>query len=234
MLTDSQIKKLGDRLRSDAVDETDLAMLEQFRDSFTESYRTIMAVVGQVVGHEPTGRIKTVPSIIGKLKRDRTRLNRIQDIAGCRLVVSSVRDQDHATAAIEAAFTQVRRMDRRREPNHGYRAVHLIVPLESRFVEIQIRTLLQHRWAELSEALTDVWPGLKYGDGDSDVYQMLLSISKEAATVEEAEGIKALAVEFRGNLGVNKSDLDSAREALMATFDRMMAVVEARQRALGR
>lgn len=77
---------------------------------------------------------------------------------------------------------------------------------------------------------------LEDGDGDSDVYQMLLSISKEAAAVEQAEeAVKGLSAAFRGNLGgVNMSELDSAREALIATFDRMMAVVEARQRALGR
>lgn len=48
------------------------------------------------------------------------------------------------------------------KPRSGYRAIHVIVQKEGLFVEIQLRTVSQHAWAELIERTdrsTDV--GLK-------------------------------------------------------------------------
>jgi len=59
--------------------------------------------------------------------------------------------------------------DRRLEPNHGYRAVHLIVEVENYPVEIQVRTALQHSWAEAFEKLADrLGRGIRYGDVPAD------------------------------------------------------------------
>src|SRR6266704_1936073 len=65
------------------------------------------------------------------------RLTQIQDIAGCRIVTPDI-------------------IDRRDTPSHGYRAVHVIVRHSGKLVEIQVRTALQHLWAELSEKLADL------------------------------------------------------------------------------
>jgi len=57
-------------------------------------------------------------------------------------------------------------VDHIKEPNHGYRAKHVVVYPDGLPVEIQIRTPLQHQWAELNEKLGDRWGrGLRYGDG---------------------------------------------------------------------
>jgi len=48
---------------------------------------------------------------------------------------------------------------------HGYRAVHVIAFPEGVPVEIQVRTLWQHEWAELFEKLADrVGRRIRYGD----------------------------------------------------------------------
>lgn len=45
--------------------------------------------------------------------------------------------------------------DRRAEPSHGYRAVHVLVCVDGVRIEIQIRTLAQHMWANMMERLAD-------------------------------------------------------------------------------
>ena len=93
-------------------------------------------------------------------------MTQIQDIAGCRLVVSGVVDQDRTLAALSNLFKEATVIDRRERPSHGYRAVHVVVRMLGRTVEIQLRTELQQKWAELSEKLSDlIEPSIKYGGG---------------------------------------------------------------------
>jgi UDP-N-acetylglucosamine enolpyruvyl transferase len=55
-------------------------------------------------------------------------------------------------------------------------------------VEIQIRTSLQHRWAEISEKLSDLAnPEIKYGGGDAVVVEELLLMSASIARTEAHE-----------------------------------------------
>lgn len=55
--------------------------------------------------------------------------------------------------------------DRRKRPQFGYRAVHFVPTISGRPVEIQIRTSLQHKWAELFEKVADQWGrGIRYGE----------------------------------------------------------------------
>ncbi len=73
-------------------------------------------------------------------------------------------------------------------PSYGYRAVHVIVHILGKLVEIQVRSSLQHLWAELSEKLSDVVdPRIKYGGGADWVRKMLSTISKSIRSHEELE-----------------------------------------------
>ena len=57
-----------------------------------------------------------------------------------------------------------------------------------KFVEIQIRTSLQHLWAELSEKFADtVDPALKYGGGDQSILEVLAKSSHLVAREESLE-----------------------------------------------
>jgi putative GTP pyrophosphokinase len=63
--------------------------------------------------------------------------------------------------------------------------VHVIVRVNDKAVEVQVRSRLQHLWAELSERLADVsGPALKYGAGDPGMRQLLSDLSR---MVEQAE-----------------------------------------------
>lgn len=106
-------------------------------------------------------RLKRAPSVVGKLQRYTTTLSQIQDIAGCRVVVSNVK----LARKVSEEYISRNRMHKRikkREMNYinnpkpdGYRSIHLVYEYQSKNkgqarlhngqkVEIQIRSQLQH------------------------------------------------------------------------------------------
>ena len=91
------------------------------------------------LGLEPGSRLKTVGTLVDKLRRIPEPLSRIQDVAGARVVAEMTRgEQDRLVERITARFDDYRVKDRRAEPSFGYRAVHIIVRVQGRLVEIQV------------------------------------------------------------------------------------------------
>jgi putative GTP pyrophosphokinase len=178
-LSRTKIDKLGERLKKDELTEEDLRLLNQFRQSFADSYQEVVGRITNELGLAPTGRLaKSTASISEKLKRESIRLTQMQDIAGCRIIVDAIEAQDQVVEAISKLFENVSLMDRRTKSSHGYRAVHLIVRSTPKVVEVQIRTALQHQWAELSEKLADKrGQSLKYGKGDTSTLKVLATAS---------------------------------------------------------
>jgi hypothetical protein len=165
-LSRTQVDRLGDRLRKDDVpSDDDLRLLSAFREERRGAMDAVGAGLAALVGSVPPGRLKTINSIVDKLRRERSRLSTVQDIAGLRIVRDMTRiDQDVLVQHILARFPDCRVVDRRVKPSHGYRAVHVIAAVERHLVEIQVRTELQHRWAMLVEGLADAWgQQIKYG-----------------------------------------------------------------------
>ena len=186
----TQIDRLGDRLKKGNITEDDLRLLDQYRRSFTEAYEIVVGDIRQKLGLEPTGRpAKSTTSISEKLRRESIRLTQIQDIAGCRLIVADIADQEFVIQSLSQLFEYVTVIDRRQQPSHGYRAVHVIVSCRGKVIEIQVRTALQHLWAELSEKYSDVEdPAIKYGGG-SESSRSILSVASEAIDKAEAAEI---------------------------------------------
>jgi len=109
----------------------------------------------------------------------------MQDIAGCRVVVGHVVEQEDFLASLKTDFPEAAVIDRRGKPSHGYRAIHVIAKVSGKRVEIQIRTELQDLWAELSEWASDVIdPTIKYGGGD-DLWQAFSAESSELVALLE-------------------------------------------------
>jgi ppGpp synthetase/RelA/SpoT-type nucleotidyltranferase/Txe/YoeB family toxin of Txe-Axe toxin-antitoxin module len=185
-----QIDRLGERLKEGLVSEDDLRELDAYRESFTEAYDEVVAKIRSATGLEPTGRPRKTPfSILQKLRRERSmQLSRMQDIAGFRLVVAEVPEQDRLVGDLVHAFEKATVVDRRQRPSHGYRAVHVIARVMGRAIEIQVRTELQNLWAQLSEVMSDVWdPAIKYGGGHADAQRLLALTSGNIASLEEWE-----------------------------------------------
>lgn len=66
--------------------------------------------------------------------------------------------------------------------------MHIVVKKDDKPIEIQVRTDIQHRWAELSEKFSDVVdPGIKYGGGNEDILKLLDELSALIAETETLE-----------------------------------------------
>lgn len=187
-LTKSQVDRLGDRLSTGDISDDDLRLLDDYRRSFTNAYEDVVWLIVHELKLEPTGRrAKTNASIIDKLRRESIRLSQMQDIAGCRIVVNDISAQDKVTARLTELFERTTVVDRRQHPSHGYRAVHVIVTNRDKLVEIQVRTVLQDRWAAFSERLSDeVDPSIKYGGGDEELISYLHEMSEVSINIEMA------------------------------------------------
>lgn len=210
----SQIKRLGDRLRKGDVGENDRRLLDNYRQSFREAYETVVGQIRNRLNLEPTGRpAKTTKAIVEKLRREKTRLNQMQDIAGCRIIVPTLSQQDQVVSQIIEMFTTDPPVDRRTRPSHGYRAVHVIVNQATKMVEVQVRTLLQHTWADLSEKLADEFGHeIKYGGGSEAISTYLSNLSDAMFDYENAMFEYGKALDSR------------AHEKMMVNMDRLFTI----------
>jgi len=188
-LSKTQIDRLGDRLREGTPSESDLRLLDEYRRSFGEAYETVVRTIREELQLEPTGRpAKSTSSLIEKLHRESIRLSQVQDIAGCRLLVANIVEQEQVVTSLCAAFPGASVVDRRAKPSYGYRAVHVVAQITGKLVEIQVRTPLQHLWAELSEKLSDVVdPTIKYGGDSNLIRRVLARFSENVANLEDLE-----------------------------------------------
>jgi len=191
----TQIDRLGDRLKGGPHTENDLRLLDDYRQSFGEAYEAVVQTIRQG-GEFPTGRLaKSTASIAEKLRRESIRLSQMQDIAGCRAVVTDVVKQEQFVASLRTVFPGASVIDRRDNPSYGYRAVHIIAEISGKPVEIQVRTALQHLWAEVSEKSSDVLdPTIKYGGGSESWRNFLTKSSASVAAYEELEKEHSIAV----------------------------------------
>ena len=185
-LSKGAIDRIGKRLRdAEAPNPADVVAYIEWSATFEEPLRETLAIVdaaseraGVSLGKK-TSRIKQIYSIVAKLRRGRTRLSSIDDIAGCRAVVE--RETDVNALVLQMATAQVKRVrDYRQRDRNGYRAVHMTLVNEAgQAVELQFRTEIQHVWAGLSERRAAiVGHAVKYGGGPQSEQEILISLSR--------------------------------------------------------
>lgn len=109
-----------------------------------------------------------MPTIIDKLTRiPGMSLSRMHDIGGSRAVLSDEAEVRAVAVRLEANWDMAHEpYDYIANPKaDGYRAIHLVVWRHGCRIEVQLRTLLQHAWAELVESIDRQRPflGLKAG-----------------------------------------------------------------------
>src|SRR4051794_37879626 len=101
----SAVDRLGDGLPGGFKNEADLRQLEDYRRSFYPAYGSVVRGITERVGSSPTGRpAKSTRSIVEKLRRESIRLTQIQDIAGCRLLVADLGEQDEIVRGLVDTF----------------------------------------------------------------------------------------------------------------------------------
>lgn len=173
-LSRSEVDALGERLAAGPLVPADRNAL----DCLLLSYGEVLDDVEQRLreGLHPSitahlaSRVKTTGSIVEKLQRGVVGLATMHDVAGARIVVDVCRStQDGLATSLAELFPAdpkaARLVDRRAVPTAGYRAVHVVVMVGGLRCELQLRTRLQHLWAELLEACADRWGRhVRYGE----------------------------------------------------------------------
>lgn len=131
-------------------------------------------------------RVKRKPQILRKLRRLSVRLTQLQDIGGCRIIVESNSDVDRLIAFIRenvdrfGSFELKRVTDYREKGRDetGYRSAHLLLQRDGRSLELQIRSRIQHYWAESIERTSVIYGRhLKELDGDPRVISYFKQLS---------------------------------------------------------
>ena len=131
-------------------------------------------------------RLKRKPQILRKLKRFSVRLSQLQDIGGTRVIVEQNKDVEELVNFLKKRFQNskdlkvVRLTDYRGEgrEDSGYRAYHLILEREGYKMELQIRSKIQHYWAETIERTSVIYGHhLKELEGHPDVIQYFKRLS---------------------------------------------------------
>lgn len=190
------MEALGKRLvkRSPPASE-DLKSLQELLLSIDESLAIAADLVCDRLGYESTSRIKTVGTILDKLRRQGgSILKSMQDMAGMRIVSDCDRHgQDRIVGKLIQLFAEFgspspKLVDRRTHPSHGYRAVHVIVYVDGAPVEIQVRTKLQHEWADLFEKLADrVGRGIRYGEPPEHWRDRVIDLAPDTSNMKLIE-----------------------------------------------
>jgi len=142
-------------------------------------------------------RLKRTPSILSKLKRyPSMKLHRMQDISGCRSVLKTNRQVEKLARSLETSRT-VHKLHKVNNyinvpKESGYRGIHLVYKYngakekyQDYFVEVQLRSRIQHAWAtavEIVDSFTS--QALKASQGSNDWLDFFLYASAEFAKIE--------------------------------------------------
>jgi len=151
-------------------------------------------------------RLKRVPSIINKLKRrydgrePTMKLSQMQDISGCRTVLSNVKLArelyEKYYVADDLKHKKIRVKDYIEFPKKdGYRSIHIIYRYNSDkgkkeynglLIEVQIRSKLQHLWATAVETV-DLFTGqaIKSNEGKEEWVDLFRLVSSAFAKIEK-------------------------------------------------
>ena len=203
-LSRSQVRRAGELLRSASVGSEPprgrtreaIRVLERWRDLhapvLVDATRELQRM-GRPLGASIAARLKATDSMLAKLSRSRRlKLDTMQDVAGCRIVLLDLDSALEASArcreSMLAGFSVVRFSDHLSNPRTtGYRAHHLVLRHEDRglLVEVQVRSMMQHRWASVVEDLGRRFEQpLKHGQGDPHVLQHLAELAAVIADID--------------------------------------------------
>lgn len=219
----SKVKKAGDVLISEVADEAKLIeameIMSSWRAAHAYPMHALLMLLRKMASRVDKSavvvqRLKRMPSIRNKLiQQQRMSLSRMQDIAGCRAVVKSVKEVRSLTDVIVNSRTRHilhRTDDYITNPKEsGYRGIHLVYKYnglkkeyQDYFVELQIRSKIQHAWATAVEMVdTFTNQALKASKGKKDWADFFRFVSVEFALLEKSKaGNVAFGIDTRAKV----------------------------------
>lgn len=199
-LSNTTLNKIGDSIRNGKYNtqygnHTAIEILDTWREAhgkiLDEYYDKCIALTKKIDKNNiiVAQRLKRLPTIIEKLNRFKNmRLSSMQDIAGIRIIVDGMTQLNKIEQEIKNWDNLKRVSDYIKEPKKsGYRGKHFIFEQDGLYVEIQLRTQLQHLWATSVET-TDVFRGtmLKEIDDTTCWHDFFCQVSSIFAITEES------------------------------------------------
>lgn len=199
------VRRAGRLLRDQHHHVTDellqaFRIVHEWRASHLAPMRSVrQSLSSRARAHDPValsaGRLKRMKSVRRKLRREPADLTELQDLGGCRAILPTLAAcREVASDLIDTTVHQVQRQrDYITEPRpSGYRSHHIVLKFQSgdlanhgRFVEVQLRTQLQHAWATALEAVGLVrGEDLKAGEGNAAWLRFFALMSGEIAQRE--------------------------------------------------
>lgn len=129
---------------------------------------------GEVNGRiDVTQRLKKRDTIIDKLHRfENMKLTQMHDIGGVRATLPSLACVSAVSRRLRKNWTIARTRDYIAEPKtSGYRAFHLDVVRGGVVIEVQLRTVRQHAWAnQVEDDGRRLGTGYKFGFGANEIH----------------------------------------------------------------
>jgi len=217
--------------------EQRVAFVEAYRQRHFAAWKLALEALRAAHGDPPfqvIGRLKTTASIQEKILRKKYRcFSQLSDIAGTRLVIPNYAALPLVTHNIENHFVIREKEDLVKEVRPTrYRAIHYLVLVEDRPVEIQIHTYRGTLWAEASPRLVykgpfaDHQPLISYLERLSDVIFLLDSgLPAQIPEVPEAlppaakETLKRIVAGIKDVSVRNLADLRRQIQTVMLTED---------------
>lgn len=203
--TISQINKAGRVLRASPKDTWALNLADRWRACHAYPIHTFYSTLKiRLKKYDSDSiaaqRLKRMPTIIDKLKRESTMaLALMQDIGGVRAVVDSV----NSVRELEKLYLDKDRLEHELmihkdyiscPKTDGYRGIHLIYRYKNErakaydglLLELQLRTKLQHNWATAVETMsTFLGQRLKFRQGEESWRNFFIATSAAFAHLEK-------------------------------------------------
>ena len=197
MFTNSEINGLGKKMKQlyaegkdlQCLTNSDKNMFLDWRLTFAEPMRQLYCTLNtQYPTYKSSCRIKRMESIFRKVNY---KLTSMHDIAGVRVVTNNLNElcslkeeceklkspQENTYKIVSSSLFH----DYSTKPRNGYRSVHFDVQLRDDVtgrcyhVELQLRTKLQHAWAQAVEAIDSIESTDVKHNPDKDKFWILLS-----------------------------------------------------------
>ncbi|MCP2518028.1 RelA/SpoT domain-containing protein [Achromobacter mucicolens] len=224
-LTRSKIDRAEAALAKDNFrDVEDMLVLEEAFDEYRKSHleplsETTLELQAWLneYGHDYyiAQRLKRKPQIIRKLNRLSVRLTQLQDIGGCRIIVEKNELVDRLVQFLKDKIARIDDLKLTRVTDYrekgrdvtGYRSVHLLLERSGRKLELQLRSRIQHYWAESIERTSVIYDHhLKEGEGDPVVISYFKKLSDAFFEIESG---RTPSVRSRLEIDVAKGETES-------------------------
>lgn len=206
------IERAGRALADETADKSDreesLEVLNNFRACHAYPLNTFQATLRDKINaakfknYLVSQRLKRTPSIVFKLQRETLRLPQMQDIGGLRAILSDIDEVNSLVEMYKASKFQHKiknEKDYLKYPKlSGYRGYHIIYQYKNSvnpnydglFIELQIRTKLQHAWATAVETMgTFIQHSLKSSQGPDEYLSFFALVANAFAIVEKTPSL---------------------------------------------